>query len=375
MGRHEKLPIARFGGYSRTEVAIIGSPCGLIRQFAEEIAADLGPVLAAYVDAAHEGEVPESSSQSPFCGEWQQRGEAFRLLTKRPFGKADFRLMWRHIDLALVNGNHFQSEDQIIVLHSDKLESLSRKLARITRPMACILHPTVPNLPPFLAEHFEKLAAPVQVISWENRKSVIAVVKSLMPKPPLKGLVLAGGKSLRMGIDKTRLDFHGKPQREYLLNMVGDLLGNAYLSCRQDQENSDPGPHTLLVDKIVGIGPMGAILSAFLTDPDAAWLVLASDLPLMDRENLEILISERNTGVMATAFQSPTNGDPEPLAAIWEPRAFPYLLSQLSLGQTCPRRALLQEEISLVQPIRPETLLNINTPEDYQLALDYLQKH
>jgi molybdopterin-guanine dinucleotide biosynthesis protein A len=121
-----------------------------------------------------------------------------------------------------------------------------------------------------------------------------------------------------------------------------------------------------LPDSFLGLGPYGGILSAFREDPNAAWLVIACDLPLLSEKSLRQLLAARNPSAMATAFQSPDNEFPEPLIAIWEPRAYPVLLDFLSRGYSCPRKVLINSDAHLVQATDAAELTNVNVPEEYE---------
>ena len=122
----------------------------------------------------------------------------------------------------------------------------------------------------------------------------------------------------------------------------------------------------IIADTFLELGPFGAILSAFRHDPNAAWLVVACDLPLLDAKTLDFLIKNRNLSAVATAFRSPQSADsfPEPLITIWEPRAYPILLSFLAQGISCPRKMLINSEIHLLHAPNNEALSNVNTPEE-----------
>ena len=182
----------------------------------------------------------------------------------------------------------------------------------------------------------------------------------------LKGLVLAGGKSKRMGHDKTIISWHGKEQRYYMADMLAEVCEEVYISCRAEQEGEIDTHYKALPDSYEGLGPYGGILSAFAKEDDCAWLVIASDLPLMDKDTLDYLISQRDPSVIATSFESPHDGLPEPLVAIWEPASRNVLLSFMAEDYTCPRKVLIRnaEQVKLVKPLNPDALINANTPED-----------
>jgi molybdopterin-guanine dinucleotide biosynthesis protein A len=189
----------------------------------------------------------------------------------------------------------------------------------------------------------------------------------------LYGLVLAGGKSQRMGQDKGKMDYHGKPQREHMADQLAKSCAEVFISGRADQEMDTN--YSYLPDTFTGLGPFGGLLSAFRAHPDAAWLVVACDLPLLDQKTLQQLVDARNSSKIATAFNSPVNTFPEPLIAIWEPRAYWALLQFLAQGYSCPRKVLINSAVELIDAQSPEALMNVNRPEEYEQVLKVLNKN
>lgn len=186
----------------------------------------------------------------------------------------------------------------------------------------------------------------------------------------LYGLVLSGGKSTRMGTDKGLIEYHGVPQREYLFDLLSQVCEETFISLREEQESELPSGMQAIVDLNEFKGPYNGLLSAHKKYPEAAWLVLACDLPLMDLEALKKLISQRDTTKQATAFALKDNPLPEPLCAIWEPHAFAESLSYLEAGNgTCPRKFLINNDTKLVFPKNESVLLNANSEEEYKEAL------
>lgn len=182
--------------------------------------------------------------------------------------------------------------------------------------------------------------------------------------PALNGLVLAGGKSVRMGQAKDLLNWHGKEQRYFAADLLAPFCDEVFISCRQDQlENFDTGYHAL-TDTFLNMGPFGGILSALRSQRNKAWLVVACDLPLLDQKSLEFLIQSRNPEKAATTYESPFDGLPEPLITIWEPKSYPLLLHFLGIGNTCPRKVLINSDTLILKPENPDALMNVNTPED-----------
>ena len=182
--------------------------------------------------------------------------------------------------------------------------------------------------------------------------------------PPLYGLLLGGGASTRMQRDKAALDYHGEPQLLRAWRLLEAVTERAYVSVREDQRD-EPLRAQLpqLVDACTARGPAAGILTAQDTHPDAAWLVLACDLPLLDAATLQRLIAARDPHAHATAFRSRFDDLPEPLCAIWEPSSHALLAERLDAGKLCPRKALILSDTHLLAP-PGNALDNVNTPQE-----------
>lgn len=192
--------------------------------------------------------------------------------------------------------------------------------------------------------------------------------------PQLNGLVLAGGKSLRMGNPKDKINWHGKEQRYYAADLLAPFCENVFISCRQDQLEHFDTDYNALTDTFLNMGPFGGILSALRAQRDKAWLVVACDLPLLDKNSLEFLIRSRDAEKAATTYESPFDSLPEPLITIWEPKSYPLLLNFLGLGNTCPRKVLMNSDTLILKPNNPDALMNVNTPEEMTKAKEILKK-
>lgn len=178
----------------------------------------------------------------------------------------------------------------------------------------------------------------------------------------LYGLVLSGGKSVRMGRDKALLDYHGQPQREFMFSLLGHFCEKVFTSCRDDQDV--PEALCPLRDTLAFAGPMNGILSAFRAHPASAWITVAVDMPFVDRHALAFLLAGRDTSAPATCFYNPENGLPEPLLTVWEPAAHPLLEEFVQAGNVSPRAFLRASGARLLAPHDARVLLNVNDPEE-----------
>lgn len=208
----------------------------------------------------------------------------------------------------------------------------------------------------------------------DKKQQIQTMISKVNNIPILKGLVLAGGKSIRMGKPKDKIKWHGKEQQYYLADLLAPLCDKVYISHRQDQLIGLNQGYQFLSDGFSDIGPLAGVISAFETDPAAAWIVIACDLPLLDSESLEFLIKARNADKIATAYQNPTDHLPEPMITIWEPKSYTILNTCLETGTTSLRRVLINNDTLIIQPLKPDTLFNVNTPEEMLKVSEILKR-
>ncbi len=183
----------------------------------------------------------------------------------------------------------------------------------------------------------------------------------------MNALILIGGQSSRMGSDKSLLHYHGTPQREYLFDLAKKFCTKVYFSCREEQNITE----THIIDSY-SLGPMGGILSAFEHSKNVAWLVVACDMPLINEAHFEALIKNRNPKKTATAFFNPDTNAPDPLFAIYEPKAFDLLLSYIHSGSKSPKNFLQNADIQLVIEKNIDFLQNINTQEAFERTISQI---
>jgi molybdopterin-guanine dinucleotide biosynthesis protein A len=372
-GRHVKhTALARpsIGNFGRNEWAIIGGPCTTIKVLADQIINALSPVYkCAYVDTSHNDDIVLQPGRlaSGAVMDYSDQVNYRQLNYKTAFNSFKLRETFNDADLVLVNGNHHQAKAQVVIIYSNKKESLQKRVEQLTNVQMILLadnagevfdfiKQAIPNwqqLPLYRLDETEK------IISFFEQQMLLAVA-------PINGLVLAGGKSERMGFDKGAVNWHGKEQRYHMADMLKPFCDEVFISCRADQQHEIDAGYASLADTFTGLGPYGAILSAFREKPDSAWMVIACDLPLLSEKTLKHLTDNRNSSSIATTYQSGFDDLPEPLITIWEPKSYPALLSFLAQGYSCPRKVLINSDITLLNAPHPDDLTNVNTPEDLE---------
>jgi len=361
--KHTKLQKPAGGKFGRNELGIIGAPCGEIKALSAKLISSLNTHWnIGYIDADHNA--PEEEGWSAL-----QFGAVTEFVDKIAFKRLDSLVMepdFRNIDLTLINANHHLAATQIAFVHPKK--DLVKKQDKLTNVAMVILEDSIDVVPDYLVAHINNTEVPVYKASELEKitQFIEGWLRNRVPK--LYGLVLAGGKSTRMTKDKSQLEYHQKPQQQYAIDLLEKVCDAVFVSSR-DESQSNETNIPCITDKFIGLGPYGGILSAFMQEPNAAWLVIAVDLPFLDASTIQNLVEHRNSSKLATCFIDPQNEFPEPLISIWEPRAYPRMLDFLSKGYSCPRKVLINSDVEIIVERNVQALTNVNTPEEFDEAL------
>jgi molybdopterin-guanine dinucleotide biosynthesis protein A len=176
----------------------------------------------------------------------------------------------------------------------------------------------------------------------------------------INGVVLSGGRSIRMGKDKSLINYHGKPQRDYLLDLLKPFCNEVHTSGSRDSKLSE----FVIPDHFDLDSPLNGILSAFQFYPEVAWLTVPVDMPNIDAKAIEFLLNHRDPHKVATCFLDSSGELPEPLFTLWEPKSKPMLFDFFNSGGVSPRKFLEENDVQLLKAPCPSLLININTEED-----------
>ena len=195
----------------------------------------------------------------------------------------------------------------------------------------------------------------------------------------LNGLVLAGGKSRRMGRDKGSLIYphlSSLDQRSRFHAILSLFCKQTFLSVRPSQAGALHTRVPLIVDSVEGEGPGVGLLSAHFLVPDASWLVLACDLINATANDVRALCEAhfhetdqafrtKRGGPQATCYRH-ENSISEPLFAIWTPDALCALKKDHAAARekSSPQKTLSRLRVQTVLPAKRSVLLNVNEPHE-----------
>ncbi len=194
----------------------------------------------------------------------------------------------------------------------------------------------------------------------------------------LLGVVLAGGRSSRMGQDKALLELgNGTTLLEHQLLLLSPLVPQMALSVRDRDyaflagKLQTIGRVRLLRDVTQEVGPLGGIASALEEAARrhfAGILVLPCDMPLITGALLKRLLClwRKNPRPLVSALQE-SSGRVHPLVAVWSTRALPHVRRALARGEYALRRAVEkgQWQTLRLEPCEDALVSNANTPKEW----------
>ena len=190
------------------------------------------------------------------------------------------------------------------------------------------------------------------------------------------GIVLCGGQSRRMGRSKATLPFGGEVMLVRVLRLLGEVVEPCVVVAAPGQQLPPLPPEVPVIrDRAEGRGPLEGLfcgLSALGGRVDAAY-VTACDVPLLQAsfvQRMARLLGEHDVVV-------PVEGRfHHPLAAVYRTQLVDTIASLLAQDELrmisfYDRVSTRRVEVNELREVDPDllSLMNINRPEDYALAL------
>jgi len=184
-------------------------------------------------------------------------------------------------------------------------------------------------------------------------------------------IVLAGGRSVRMGQDKALLRTHGLTLLETVVSVL-ILLADEIVIVADRADKYELPDCRVVGDLYPEIGPLGGILTGLHTLGPGHHLVVACDMPALQPALLRLLLA--SAGSEWDVIVPEVEGRLEPLCAVYADTAIPALQAYLEGGGRALQRAL-QTEVRTRRIPETElrrydpsllTFTNLNTPDDLE---------
>ncbi len=188
---------------------------------------------------------------------------------------------------------------------------------------------------------------------------------------PITAAVLAGGRSLRMGVDKTLLSVDGEPLLSRVVEAVSEICAHTMVVTNRPEairEAGVPEEIPVVVDEVAYQGPLGALATAFMTAPDEWVLAVGADMPWLQPEIIRALWDARNGAQVVVPV---TDKGLEPLLALYHHDCLEVARKVLASGRRrivamFPDLHVVEVPIESLRGADPGlvSLFNVNTPED-----------
>lgn len=184
----------------------------------------------------------------------------------------------------------------------------------------------------------------------------------------LTGIILAGGKSTRMGTDKGMMFFNGKKLVEYPLDMLRRICNELIIS--SDNPEYSVFDARIIQDKVPDKGPVSGLASSLLESTNEWNLVLGCDMPFLNMELIEMLIyhSGPEMGIVPGHDRFY-----EPIAALYHRSMGETFAKELHQGNYSLQAILRSANVKFL-PVDsllvefPQLFKNINTAEDLKIS-------
>ncbi|NLR92429.1 NTP transferase domain-containing protein [Flammeovirga agarivorans] len=377
----------KVGRFCRTEIAFLGTSPGKVKELVFRLIENLSTNWnIGYIDCDHQSSEMEKELGFDSSKALSHKARV-EIIDKITFSRVDFRkalsvsdrhVVLNDVDAAFINGNHFKASRQVLIIDKEKTPTLHRKIKRLSNILCIILTEgtTKEDIPSILYDRINNLEHK-PIFSIDKLHSISQFIELSFKEDTgnINGLILAGGKSKRMGgKDKAKINYHGTEQRFHMKEILSKYTVNAFMSCRPQQLDDFQDQLNLLPDTFTDLGPFGALLTAFRHNPNSAWMTVAIDLPFVDDQTIMHLISKRDPSKLATLYKAKDTGAPQPLLGIWEPRAYLKLLQALAFGKNSLRDILEDANIKLIEPLSDHMLSEVDTMDELDIAIKQLSQ-
>lgn len=181
----------------------------------------------------------------------------------------------------------------------------------------------------------------------------------------LVGVVLAGGRSSRMGMDKGLIKYHDKEQRYYIADILSAFLKKVIISVPSDFDIPKGSKYNFIKDIHTNLGPISGLHAMYHAFPSNSFLLVATDMPKINREAVSKLLNNRNKNFIATCYKD-KDDFVNPLFAIWEKEAAPYIYEAIKNNDYSLSKILKTHTSNILNITDDSILSNINTPLQYK---------
>ncbi len=178
----------------------------------------------------------------------------------------------------------------------------------------------------------------------------------------ISGILIAGGKSKRMGTDKSLLTYGQQSFMERAVNLLRQFTDDLLISSNTDYRDF---PYKFVSDNIPNTGPIGGLYACLpLIKHDSA-LVMPVDMPLLTTEVFSYLLRQADFSKTVNIFKA--NDRMQMLTGLYHKDLMPVLKQQIGAGDYKLQNLLKKTSHHIIDAGDfSSQFININTPESLQ---------
>lgn len=178
-------------------------------------------------------------------------------------------------------------------------------------------------------------------------------------------IIMAGGRSRRMGQDKSMLPIRDKPMIKHIIDQLRGHFNQIIISSNDVSKYSFPDVE-VVPDRLTGRGPLMGIACALRASANDLNFVMACDIPEVDISLMKKLL--REAGDIDVVVPRTGQGRCEPLFAVYKKNALADIEAALLSGNNRIIDALSGCRVKYIDlsETGARQLKNLNTMDDYQ---------
>lgn len=188
-------------------------------------------------------------------------------------------------------------------------------------------------------------------------------------------VVLAGGKSSRMGFDKSTMVLQNKKLIESTIKKLDSLFDDIIISVDSIEKKSEFNHAKIAVDKVKGVGPLGGMISALEMAQSDKLFVIPCDMPVIDTKFISFMMKYMDDNEI---IFSEKNGYFEPFPGFYSKSLIPRIEELINQNRCsirsifeCSRTKVISESEWKKLGFSEEIFTNLNTTQDVEKYLSY----
>lgn len=181
---------------------------------------------------------------------------------------------------------------------------------------------------------------------------------------PVTGLILAGGRSRRMGVDKAFLPLGESTAIDVLHRQLGSWCDHVSIVTRRDWLERYRG-YSVIPDEVDDQGPFVGLVSGLAASATEINIVVACDIPLIEPCLLATMLAQSEENDIVIASLSASRGD-QPLLGVYKRSVLPAARRLLAAGHRRVAELFAASRTERVAAEDDRWYTNLNTPREYR---------